>query len=386
MAEAATLSLAEELSKGFDDEPGTVDSAGAADTGGAGGDVVADVADAQPDLESDAEGRQRGPDGKFLKADDKPDTVGQPAAGDPAKPEDQAQETQGSNVIDLAPSTFTVQGKAAYNSLPKDSPLRAEIKKREADYQSGIEKYRKDADTGRSLMSEIQPYMAIINAEGGTPQAAIKSLLNTAYLLRTGSPQEKGQLVMRIAQEYGADISQFMGARTTEQPQGFDPQAVAPVVNQLLQPHLQRFEQFQNQLLTAQQRQEQEASQAANAEVETFRTAVAANGQPEHPYFDDVRDWMAGFIQSGHARTIKDAYDMACRAHPEVSKVIASEQMRSQEAQRLAEAKRRAEEARRASTLNASGQGGAGISGSETRTLSDELAEAYDRSVGAARV
>lgn len=390
------LSLAEELEQGFDNAESAVVDTPAADAAPAGdagatqdsGKPV-DSGDDAARTEAADSGRQRGPDGKFVKADNvavvgkqPADAVGQPT--DPARPEGQAQEV--SNVVDLPPSTFTPAAKAAYQALPKDSPLRADIKKREADYQKGISQYKQAAEQGNSLMAEIQPYMGIIQSEGGTPQRAIKQLLHTAYQLRSGTPQQRGELVMQIAQQYGADMSRFMGAKPDgEQAQntGFDPQALAPVVQQLLSPHLHRIEKFQSEFLTAKQREEQAATQAATASVEAFRVAADKEGNPAHPYFDNVRDLMADFINAGHAQDMETAYAMACRAHPEVSQAIASAQTQQQEAQRLAEAKRKAEEARRASSVNASGQGGVGTADITNQTLADELSNAYDAQVGA---
>lgn len=388
MAEA--LSLAEELSKGFDDaEPAVVESAV---VDGGSPDVSEAAANesnaAQPEAKSDGEGRKRGPDGKFVKSagDTEAEPAGQP---DPAKPaEGQPAETQEvSNVVDLPPSTFTAAAKAAYQALPKDSPLRADIKKREADYQRGISQYKQAAEQGSSLLAEIQPYMGIIQSEGGTPQRAIKQLLNTAYQLRSGTPQDRGRLVMQIAQQYGADLSQFISPQQTEgQTQQFDPRTLTPLVQQLVNPLAQEFQQFKTQFMTAQQQREQAEQQAAEASIEQFRNAADSQGNAKHPYFENVRALMADFLNQGHAQTMEQAYEMACRAHPEVSAAVMSEQTQRQEAQRLAEAKRKALEARNASSVNATGQGGVGTADITPQSLRDSLSSAYDAMTGGARV
>lgn len=392
MPEAA-LSLAEELSKGFDDaEPAVVESAGV--DGGSPDVSAAPEASTETTATAPANGaeRTRGPDGKFAKsaADSSAGVVGE--STDPAKPAEgqQAQAPEGqevNNVVDLAPSTFTPAAKAAYQALPKDSPLRADIKKREADYQKGISQYKQAAEQGGSLLAEIQPYMGVIQAEGGTPQRAIKQLLHTAYQLRSGTPQDRGRLVMQIIQQYGADITPFYGSPPAEgQQPAFDPQAIAPMVQQLLSPHLQRIEQFESKFMTAQQQREQGEQKAAEASIEQFRTAADPQGNAKHPYFENVRPLMADFLDKGHAQTMEQAYEMACRAHPEVSAAVTSIQTQQQDAQRLAEAKRKAQEARNASSINATGQGGVGTADISSQSLRDSLSSAYDAQAGGARV
>ena len=382
---AEVLSLAEELSKGFDEsnEPAVVD---APDIDSGSPDVSApegQPTEAAKPVEGD--GRRRGPDGKFIAGGETEPATQQTEA---SKPEEvQQTETPQEVVVDLPPSTFTAAAKAAYQALSKDSPLRADIKKREADYQKGISQYKQAAEQGNSLLAEIQPYMGIIQAEGGTPQRAIKQLLNTAYQLRSGTPQQRGQLVMQIAQQYGADLSQFISPQNVDgQAQQFDPRTLTPLVQQLVNPLAQEFQQFKTQFMSAQQQREQAEQQAAEASIEQFRTAADPQGNAKHPYFENVRPLMADFLNQGHAQTMEQAYEMACRAHPEVSAAVTSAQTQQQEAQRLVDAKRKAQEARNASSINATGQGGVGTADITSQSLRDSLSTAYDAMAGGARV
>lgn len=347
-------------------------------------DVAPAVEEAKPEAGTEA-GRTRDANGRFLpgkeaKSEAKPEAKTEEAQADPQQiasqpPAEQVQAAP-ADPVDLPPSTFTVAGKSAYAALPKDSALRADIKKRETDYQKGIGQYKSMAETGSRLMNEIQPYMAQIRAEGGSPETAVRTLFNTAYQLRQGSPQERGKLVMQIAQQYGADISPWMGQG---QQQGSEQgQPIQQVVQQLMQPYVQRIDQFTTQQQSAQQRMQQEQEQRTSQEIEAFRSATDEKGQAKHVYFDNVRGVMGSLLANGDAQSLDQAYEMACRAHPEVSKAMSAEQRTRDEAQRLEEARRKAEDAKRANAANVSGQGGVGIADTSKLSLQDGIAALWD--------
>lgn len=320
--------------------------------------------------------RPRGPDGKFLKLEKT--EADKPAEG-AAKPADaQAQQTPA--VVDLAPSTWTPAAKAEYAKLPE--VVRNEIKKREGDMQKGIAQYKSAAEQGSRLMAEFQPYMQMIQSEGGTPEKAVRSLLNTAYQLRTGTPQQRGALVMQIIKQYGADMSAYTlqsgGVQAEQQQgaaQGIDQNALASMVQSALAPHLQKIEQVSSRFQTAEQQQAQAQQQQIDGQIEAFRSAADEKGQPRHPYFDNVRTLMAAIIENGNAPDMETAYVMACRADPEVSKVLDAAQRQQDEAARLAEQKRLADEARRVHTANAEGQGSVGVIDTSKLSLRDELGQ-----------
>jgi hypothetical protein len=337
---------------------------------------------AEPAAEAPSGDRPRDANGRFLPKSEEPakaEAQPQSAPGPQAPQAAEAPKEPQQQVVDLPPSTWTALAKAEYAKLPE--VVRNEIKKRESDFQKGISGYKQAADYGQRMQQTLQPFMPLIQQAGGQPEAVVRNLLQTAATLRTGSPQQKQQLLVQIAQEYGVPLP---GQQAQETPAGqFDPNALAPVVQQLLAPHLQKFEQISSRFTTAEQQREQKEQEALASQIEAFRTATDSSGQPKHMYFDNVRGTMAALIDSGDAATLEDAYVMACRAHPEVSQILAAEQAKKADAQRLAEAKRLAEEARRATTVNAQGQGGVGLADTSKLSLRDELAAQID---GAARI
>ena len=77
--------------------------------------------------------------------------------------------------------------------------------------------------------------------------------------------------------------------------------------------------QFMNELNQAKQQQEMQLQQAAGGEVQGFLA--------QHEFAMDVKDDMADLIEMasrrGREMSLEEAYDRACRAHPEISKIFA---------------------------------------------------------------
>lgn len=98
--------------------------------------------------------------------------------------------------------------------------------------------------------------------------------------------------------------------------------------NNALQQRLDKLDQyFQNQS----QRAEQSSQQQVATLIDQFRGAKDDKGRPQHPYFDQVRPLMGAMLNAG-ATDLKSAYDMACRADPEVSaKIAAAERARAEQ-------------------------------------------------------
>jgi len=92
-------------------------------------------------------------------------------------------------------------------------------------------------------------------------------------------------------------------------------QAIRSQIEQEIAP----VRQFMNELNQAKQMQEMQMQQAAGGEVQGF----LAN----HEFAMDVKDDMADLIEMaskrGRQMTLDEAYDRACRAHPEISKIFA---------------------------------------------------------------
>lgn len=373
-------SLAEELGAAIDgvelpSGDDVVDTGAAVDTGDV--DTAAESGAAR-----DEHGRFAPKDARPAEADPADPAPADPAVVDPNAPAiDPAIQAETRSAA-IPPATWSASAKAIYATLPEVA--RKEIVKREADYSRGIQAHAEKAKVADTLMREIQPYEAMLRSEGSTPDRAIASLLRSAYVLRTASPQQKTELIMQIAQQYGADLSLFQGQRQPAEGQQ-DLSQVQQMVQQLVAPHLQRIQSWEQQQTQAQQAQSMQMEQDIQSQIEAFQHATNEDGSPKHLYYENVRGAMSALIGNKQAASLEQAYDMACWANPEVRAALLADQQRAAEAQRLEEAKRKATGARNAS-FGVTGQGGVGISGATQSSLRDELSSQLDAAMGGARV
>jgi len=224
---------------------------------------------------------------------------------------------------------------------------------------------KRAADFGQSLYREIMPFEAMIRAEGGTPESAVRTLFNTAYLLRTANPAQKQQLFVNLAQQYGVDLQGLAQG----QPQ-VDP-VMQPIVSrmQALERELQESKWQQQQQLQAHDHRE---NAAANAEVEAFRA------NPDNLYLDNVREHMAHLLETGYAKDLQDAYDKACWAHPEIRAQLQAKQAQEAEQKRQAEAKAKAAQARKAAGINVQSSPSTVTAAGAKKGLFEDLSDIYD--------
>lgn len=207
----------------------------------------------------------------------------------------------------------------------------------------------------RNLNSVLEPFKDRFTQEFGGAGPALNSILSYWKFART---QPVDFLRDFIAQSRIDPQSLFGMAPETQQ--AGQPDVSDPVVASLQQELAAirgQLQQVQQQPLIAQQNQIQ-------TEVQSFGSAVGNDGRLAHPYFNDVKPVMAALMQSGQAGTLKEAYDMACYANPNVrtAMIAAREQGQAEERRRAAEQARNAS----ASVTGAPGHRGPGAPSNET--------------------
>lgn len=201
------------------------------------------------------------------------------------------------NKVD-APISLSGAIKAKWHELPAD--VQAEWKKREDDIHRMMTAKEGELNLGRSIKEIATPYEAVIRSEGGTVEGAFKDLLNTAYVLRTGSPQQKAQLILQTAQQFGVDLSPHFSG----QQQG------NPLAS--LQQEIQHLRQQADPARIKSQLQEEMDRDRINGEIQAF----AAN--PANVHFNAVKSTMGSLISSGRAKDLPEAYEMAIWSDPSI--------------------------------------------------------------------
>lgn len=261
------------------------------------------------------------------------------------------------------PNGWTADAKAKWHELPTE--VQAAAVKREEDIAKFTATRDEHASFGKDMYRTMQPYMAQIQAEGGTPATAVQSLLNTAYLLRTGSPEQKRTLLLQTAKQFGVDL-----ASVTTQEQESVPAYVSQITNEL--------QQLKQTFSQREQSDRQRLENDAQTEIATFAA------DPKHTYFETVKGHMAALIGQGLATDLKDAYDQACWAKPDIRATLEAHQRATEEQKRRADARKRTEDAKRKGLSITGGPGNtAGKSAPEGRSLREELESNMAASSGA---
>lgn len=314
---------------------------------------IAETTNVAAETQTEKEARARDEQGRFAKKPEEPQ----------ATPEPQAQpETPQVVNVRKPPQSWKQELKDGFNTLPEQ--YQEEILRREADYNKGIQRYAesaKYAETVKPVFDKWAPYLTQLQV---TPDKAFDALIQAEYTLRNGSPAQKQQAFMKLAQDYGIDF-------------GSQPQ----VENQLdpnVQHALQRVQYLEEQLRNQQYLQQQEAQRKQQAEQAELQKQIEEfSSSPNRPHFEAVRDDMSRLLQAGYAESLEDAYDKAVWARPDIRSTL----LKDEEAKRINEMAKVAEAAKaKAVSVKGSPPGAAvRVTGASIR---DDIRSAWDDTSG----
>lgn len=300
-------------------------------------------------VEPETPARARDETGKFAKEAAKPvektPAVKESAAKEVAAPEptEVAAAPELARDINRAPSTWKPAARVDFEKLP--AAARAEIHRREADYMNGTAQLLPDAKFGKSVTEIMAPYKMLIEAEGGTYERAISDMMKTAAMLRIGTPQQKQQLFLQTAAQFGVDLRGFQ-AQPGQQPQ------------QTLQDP--RVDQLLAQLNQERQQNAQREQQTLEGTVTSWMNENDTQGKPLRPYLGDVMNEMSALVPQirtqspslSHDQVLQQAYERATWGNPEIRTLLLQQQTQGVSQTRSAENQNRVREAKRAASVN----------------------------------
>lgn len=304
------MSLEDELNSLMQDA--TVDPA-AADPVAVEEDKTASTA-SENETTAEKHARERDQSGRFVTKKDE-------SAADPAL-------QQPAPAPEIPPPPQGISSKIKEKWAQIDPELRNEIIRREEDVHKRFTSQDDERSFGKKIKEVVNPYMHIIQAEGGTAEGAVRDLLNTAYLLRSADPARKAEMVRQIIQTYGVDINLVSSGSQ---------QAGSPDVTALNQ-RLDRIQQSANPEIIFKQLQDRIEDAKIQSEVKTFAADKA------HVHFEVVKADMAALLGAGQAKELREAYDKACWANPEIRSTLLAKQKADDQAKQKAdiESKKRA--------------------------------------------
>lgn len=217
-------------------------------------------------------------------------------------------------------ASWKKEAQAELSKLPEN--VQQMIQERESQFHKGIQSYKEDATYGRTLRQTLGQYDQYFQELGTEATQAIPMLLNAEMTLRKGSPEQKAQMLMQLAHDYGVDVNNL--AQTP----------FNPVEYQLRQELAALKSQVAGLGQSRQMAEEANLSQT----IEQF-----ADGRE---YFEEVRETMADLLDRGLANDLEDAYTKALRLNDDVFQKWQANQQTAQERQRLEQANQAAKAAK----------------------------------------
>lgn len=204
-----------------------------------------------------------------------------------------------------SPSDLDCRCKSKFAQLDPD--VQQEVLRREREIEAGKQQWDTKAEAFNKLDAVIAPVRDRLTMSGLTPDTYIAALVRADEMLR--GPQQI-QAIQMLAQQYGINLGAISGGPQA-QPQQWQPDPQYQALQS-------QFQQLQARLDQDAQAKQEQDHQATLARIEAFAS------DPANIYFDNVRGEMAALIQSGAAKDLPDAYDMAIHARPDIRQLLAA--------------------------------------------------------------
>lgn len=250
-----------------------------------------------------------------------------------------------------------------------DPTIKSEFHEYETSIGRLASKYGQDAKQWNQVQQTFAPYREMVTKEGGDFFTATRNLLETARLLRVGSPEQKRGIIQTMISTFGVDLRAGVGH---DDPSGQFPQGqTVPSDYANLSPALlDRIARIEQNVLTKDAQETENLRTRVDNDLNTF-LADTANVYTQEPGFLET---MAQLIQVGRAEGLADAYKQAAWLHdgPRAVEMAKASQIRT--ANRAAAAKR----ARTAAvSVNGNAPGTVRLDAGKM-SLRDTLSAAYD--------
>lgn len=218
------------------------------------------------------------------------------------EPEEAKPEQEGTWSPEKAPTSWSPKVREQWGKLPED--VRKEIVRREEASVQGVRKLQEEFQPVRQFAERLTPVMQEARALGQDPAQYVVNLAVAERSLRSQDPNEKFNALLNIADQYGIPLRQYLGGEQA-------PAQSAPAVPAAVQQELQEMRQWR----------EQEQAQQLQKQINEF--------SKDAEFFEDVRNDMAALLDAGAAKDLKDAYEKAIWANPEVREVLLAREAES---------------------------------------------------------
>lgn len=288
------------------------------------------------------------------------------------KDTDQGSETKGEPAEQplTPPDRWSAERKATFVALPREAQQLLLDREGEVDkaFTQKTQELAEQRKQYEALEQIIAPRRQALAAAYGSEANALQQL----FQLSDFANNDPAGFVQWFAQQRGIDLQNAQGAGTDEY--------VDPVTKQLTQ----RLSTVEQQLTSQKIAEETARKEAARSEIDTFKAEKDESGNALRPHFDSVKAEMASLMQSGAAKSLTHAYEMAIWANADVRKQILSDQQKAEETKRLEAAKQAAAKAEKARGVTAKSKGAGQSAPSKRGNWEDTLNDTAEELYGAA--
>lgn len=228
--------------------------------------------------------------------------------------------------VEAMPAAYKPEHLETWKQLPR--AFREELHRRENEQAAFVAQAAPLRQLVGQLQQAVQPYQALLAAEGGSIPNVVRNYLQAATLMRNGSGQAKADWIAKLASQFTRKEDLLMLDRALarefnipypDQPNGQPPPTTyhQPPPTEFRDPRLDEF-------LARQQQDRELAMQADLQSAVDEKQQWIAEVQPE--FLPWVGRKMAQLLETA-ARddedlSYQDAYDTACRMVPEVRKIL----------------------------------------------------------------
>ena len=184
----------------------------------------------------------------------------------------------------LKPHDFWPQDvKEKFAKLPRD--FQEFLLKRNKDMEGDYTRKTKEIAPLKRITETFNPFLTQIQTQyNQPPERVIGAALTTLQTLVYGTPEQKRQEWLQVAQQYGIDLNQ---GQPQQQEEWVDPDVKAlRDQNAML---LQKMQQFENKFISREQLEYENTYKNTNNEIDSFIGAKTDSGEPAHPYASEPR-------------------------------------------------------------------------------------------------
>lgn len=275
-------------------------------------------------------------------------------AADETEVEEDDDESEEQEAVFQAPEHWSSDEREGFDALaPEAKEL---LLKRDAQFQTG---YQEKAQAISAITDALEPFKETLIRRGLSPEQAIGILFNAQDRL------DKNPLdgILQIAQSYGV-VDQLKAKFV---PQTDDEDFTDPGIKALQD----EVRGLKGQIDQTNQGIQQQATDAGNKQIETFKAATDDDGKLKHPHFEKVMSLVTSYVKDGE--TLESAYEKAVWTVPEFRDSQVKKDVEKTDQEKAVKVKKAKKAARGVKT-----NGKADVDeGKEVLTLHQDLKEAF---------